>query len=67
MAKQDLTADQAIHSLFDACCALETLQKLPEAEITAGAKILVDLVAQAVCSCAVVLDDAIDVENGGEK
>ena len=68
MARQDLTADQAITHLFNACCAVETLEKLPETEVSAGAKILLDFVKQAVCNCAVVLDDAIlNVENGGEE
>ncbi len=40
MARQDLTADQAIHFLQDSCCALQTLQKLPDSEVAPGAKIL---------------------------
>jgi len=67
MARQDLTPEQAISFLHDSCCALQTLEKLPDSEISAGSKVIVDLIKQAVCSCAVVLDDAIDFENGGEK
>ncbi|MBI9109888.1 hypothetical protein [Maridesulfovibrio ferrireducens] len=65
MARQDLSPNQAIFFLFDACTALETLKTLPDEQISAGAKILIDLVAHGVCSCAVVLDDAIDVEAEG--
>ncbi|WP_319780812.1 hypothetical protein [Maridesulfovibrio sp.] len=68
MARQDLTADQAISHLFNACCAVETIENIPETEVSAGAKVIIDLVKQDVCNCAVVLDDAIlDVENGGEE
>ena len=67
MARQDLTPDQAILFLHNSCCALETIEQLPETEISAGAKVILDLVKKAVCSCAVVLDEAIDRENGGEK
>lgn len=67
MARQDLTADQAIHFLFKACCGIETMEKLPETEVSAGAKVLLDFVKQSVCNCAVVLDQAIEIENGGEE
>lgn len=67
MARQDLTPEQAIHFLQDSCCALQTLQKLPDSEVAPGAKILLAFIKKAVCSSAYVLDDAIDIENGGEK
>ncbi|WP_027179796.1 hypothetical protein [Maridesulfovibrio bastinii] len=66
MARQDLSPSQAISFLHDSCCALQTIQTLPEDEISAGAKVLLELIQKAVCSCAVVLDDSLKIKDGGE-
>ena len=65
MARQDLTPNQAISFLLDVCTALESLTQLPESELSAGSKILLNLLGQGVCSCAIVLDDFVPVEREG--
>ncbi|WP_156900663.1 hypothetical protein [Maridesulfovibrio bastinii] len=64
MARQDLTPNQAILFLHNSCCALETIGQLPETEVSDGAKVIIDLVKKAVCSCAVVLDDYVPADGG---